>query len=76
MIPGELREIFDEFVVEANEHLESLESKLLDLERDPENQELINTAFRSIHTLKGRAGFLGLTAIVETAHKRKTYWEK
>lgn len=69
MIPDELREIFDEFVVEAQEHLESLESKLLDLERDPENQELINAAFRSMHTLKGGAGFLGLTAIVETAHK-------
>lgn len=69
MIPDELREIFEEFVVEAQEHLESLESKLLELEREPENQELINAAFRSMHTLKGGAGFLGLTAIVETAHK-------
>lgn len=69
MIPSELKEIFDEFVVEANEHLESLESKLLDLERDPENPELINAAFRSMHTLKGGVGFLGLTAIVDIAHK-------
>ncbi|MEJ5172854.1 MAG: chemotaxis protein CheA, partial [Hydrogenothermaceae bacterium] len=69
MIPDELREIFEEFIVEANEHLESLEAKLLELEKDPENQDLINAAFRSMHTLKGGAGFLGLTAIVETAHK-------
>lgn len=44
-------------------------SKLLDLERDPENPELISAAFRSMHTLKGGAGFLGLTAIVDIAHK-------
>lgn len=69
MIPDELREIFDEFVIEAREHLESLESRLLELEKDPENQDLINAAFRSMHTLKGGAGFLGLTAIVEVAHK-------
>lgn len=69
MIPDELREIFDEFVVEASEHLENLESALLTLEKDPENQELINSAFRSMHTLKGGAGFLGLIKIVETAHK-------
>lgn len=69
MIPDELREIFDEFVVEASEHLENLESALLKLEKEPENQEIINSAFRSMHTLKGGAGFLGLTKIVETAHR-------
>lgn len=69
MIPDELKEIFDEFVVEAQEHIEQLETKLLELEKDPQNPDLINAAFRSMHTLKGGAGFLGLTAIVETAHK-------
>ncbi len=69
MIPEELREIFEEFVVEAREHLENLENKLLEIEKDPDNPELLNAAFRSMHTLKGGAGFLGLTAIVETAHK-------
>jgi two-component system chemotaxis sensor kinase CheA len=69
MIPNELRELFDEFLVEAREHLENLENKLLELEKDPDNPELLNAAFRSMHTLKGGAGFLGLTAIVETAHK-------
>ena len=69
MIPDEIREIFDEFVIEASEHLDNLESVLLELERDPENNDLINSAFRSMHTLKGGAGFLGLTKIVEVAHK-------
>ncbi|MFN3598565.1 MAG: chemotaxis protein CheA [Aquificaceae bacterium] len=69
MIPEELREIFREFLIEAGEHVEKLENSLLKLEKDPNNIELINAAFRSMHTLKGGAGFLGLTAIVEVAHR-------
>jgi two-component system chemotaxis sensor kinase CheA len=68
MIPDEMREIFEEYVVEAKEHLENLEQKLLELERNPKDKELINSAFRSMHTIKGGASFLGLNVIVETAH--------
>jgi two-component system chemotaxis sensor kinase CheA len=68
MIPDEMREIFEEYVVEAKEHLENLEQKLLELEKNPRDKELINSAFRSMHTIKGGAGFLGLNVIVETAH--------
>lgn len=68
MIPDEMREIFEEYVVEAKEHLENLEQKLLELEKNPKDKELINSAFRSMHTIKGGAGFLGLNVIVETAH--------
>lgn len=69
MIPEDMREIFEEFAVEAKEHLDNIEQILLELEKDPKNQELINSAFRSMHTIKGGAGFLGLSAIVETAHR-------
>ena len=68
MIPEEMREIFEEYVIEVKEHLENLEQKLLELEKNPEDMELINAAFRSMHTIKGGAGFLGLSVIVETAH--------
>lgn len=69
MIPEEMREIFEEFVIEAREHLDSLEHIILELEKDPKNSELINSAFRSMHTIKGGAGFLGLSAVVEIAHR-------
>lgn len=69
MIPDEMREIFEEFLVEARENLEKLETDLLELEKDPTNQEILNSAFRTMHTIKGGAGFLGLDPIVETAHK-------
>jgi len=68
MISDEMRDIFNEFVVEAEENLQKVEENLLELERDPTNEELLNATFRAMHTLKGGAGFLGLQAIVETAH--------
>ncbi len=68
MINDDMREIFNEFVVEASENLDKLEQDLLELENDPENEEILNSAFRAMHTLKGGAGFLGLDAIVEVAH--------
>ncbi len=68
MISDEMREIFNEFVVEAEENLQKVEENLLELEKDPQNEELLNATFRAMHTLKGGAGFLGLKAIVDVAH--------
>ncbi|ADC89146.1 CheA signal transduction histidine kinase [Thermocrinis albus DSM 14484] len=68
MIPEEMREVFEEFVLEAKEHLEELEKTLLHLEKVPNDLSAINAAFRSMHTIKGGASFLGLTPIVEVAH--------
>ncbi len=68
MISDEMREIFNEFVVEAEENLQKAEENLLELEKDPNNEDLLNATFRALHTLKGGAGFLGLEAIVEVAH--------
>jgi len=68
MLGDEMREIFNEFVVEAEENLQKIEESLLELEKSPKDEELLNATFRAMHTLKGGAGFLGLKAIVETAH--------
>ncbi len=57
-----------DFITEANEHIESAESSLLELENHPENEELINKIFRGFHTIKGMAGFLNLTEIGSLAH--------
>lgn len=56
-----------DFICEANEHIQAAEESLLELEstNDP---ELINTVFRSFHTIKGVAGFMNLTPIVTLAH--------
>ena len=68
MLGDDMKEIFNEFVAEAEDNLSRIEENLLELEKDPHNEEILNATFRAMHTLKGGAGFLGLQAIVETAH--------
>jgi two-component system chemotaxis sensor kinase CheA len=55
-IPNENRQVF---LAEAEDHLRIWEQTLLSLEREPANAELLSELFRSIHTLKGCAGFVG-----------------
>ncbi len=56
------------FVQEAREHLGVLETDLVSLEANPRDAALLNRLFRAVHSVKGTAGFFGLTAITELAH--------
>ena len=62
-------EILQDFLVEAGEILEQLNEQLVDLEQNPDDQNLLNAVFRGFHTVKGGAGFLGLTALVDVCHQ-------
>ncbi|QLA16799.1 chemotaxis protein CheA [Desulfolutivibrio sulfoxidireducens] len=62
-------ELFADFIVEAKEHLETIEPNLLELEKNPGNLGLLNEIFRPMHSLKGASGFLGLNHINGLAHK-------
>lgn len=62
-------ELFADFIVEAKEHLETIEPNLLELEKAPGNLDLLNDIFRPMHSLKGASGFLGLNRINRLAHK-------
>ena len=61
-----------EFREEAQEHLVSLEAELLAMERGGIAPEQFNRIFRSAHTIKGGAGFLGLTGVGAIAHNMET----
>ena len=61
-------EILQDFLVEAGEILESLSEQLVELERRPEDPDLLNSIFRGFHTVKGGAGFLQLTPLVDCCH--------
>ncbi len=62
-------EILQDFLVEAGEILEQLGEQLVDLEQSPEDSDLLNAIFRGFHTVKGGAGFLGITPLVDLCHK-------
>jgi two-component system chemotaxis sensor kinase CheA len=61
-------DIMQDFLVEAGEILEQLQEQLVELENNPENADLLNAIFRGYHTVKGGAGFLALTELVEICH--------
>ena len=62
-------ELFADFIIEAKEHLETIEPNLLELEKAPDNLSLLNEIFRPMHSLKGASGFLGLNKMNVLAHR-------
>ncbi|QFT09172.1 chemotaxis protein CheA [Vibrio sp. THAF190c] len=61
-------DILQDFLVEAGEILELLSEQLVELENNPDDKDLLNAIFRGFHTVKGGAGFLALTELVDTCH--------
>lgn len=57
------------FLEESREHLQTLNSCVLDLENDPENLSVLSEIFRSAHTIKGMSATMGFTTIAELTHE-------
>ncbi|WP_346354608.1 chemotaxis protein CheA [Azotosporobacter soli] len=57
------------FLEESREHLQTLNSCLLDLENDPSNLSVLDEIFRSAHTIKGMSATMGFTNIAELTHE-------
>ncbi len=72
---GEDEEILQDFLVEAGEILENLSEQLVELERQPDDRELLNSIFRGFHTVKGGAGFLQLNAMVDCCHVTESLFD-
>ncbi len=69
-------EFLNDFLVETREHIENIEMSVLALETDPENLELVNSLFRSFHTVKGLAGFVNQDLVRKIAHQTETELDK
>jgi len=63
------------FIEEATEHINELEKALLELERDPENKELVEKVFRVMHSLKGGGAMFGFDKISEFTHHLETIYD-
>jgi chemosensory pili system protein ChpA (sensor histidine kinase/response regulator) len=62
-------ELLEAFSLEAEDHLRNIGTLLADLDKQPEQIELLQDVRRSVHTLKGSAGTVGLQAIAQLAHR-------
>jgi two-component system chemotaxis sensor kinase CheA len=63
-----MNEVVREFLIETNENLAQLDLDLVTLEKDPTERETLSRVFRTLHTVKGSAGFLGLQKLQAVAH--------
>src|SRR4051794_5112536 len=64
--------LLNDFIIEARDHLTTIETKVLALELDPNEIEAVHAIFRGFHTIKGLAGFLDLPSIQAVAHEVET----
>jgi len=76
LIDPEMQEIFDGFLVETNELIESLGNDLMLIESQPDDLDLINQIFRSFHTIKGTSSFMGFKHIVSITHEAEDLLNK
>src|SRR5262245_45776857 len=61
-------EFIGDFLVEAHEGLDALDSDLVALEAAPHDRKTLDRIYRTLHTLKGNASFLGLAKLEAIAH--------
>jgi len=72
----EMQEIIDDFLVEADELISSLDTNLVALESTPDDLELLNEIFRAAHTVKGTSSFLGFEQVTSLTHKMEDVLNK
>ena len=58
----------DIFLDETKEHLQNLNTQIMDLEQTPDNMDTINEIFRAAHSLKGMAGTMGYKRMQTLTH--------
>lgn len=61
-------DLLDQFILEARECLEQISDRLLQVEKFPEDAELLNDLFRLVHTLKGNCGLFDFKALERVVH--------
>jgi two-component system chemotaxis sensor kinase CheA len=71
-----MEELLSDFLLEAGEMLSDVDSKLMDLEKRPDDSNLLNDIFRGFHTIKGGAGFLNAAELVTLCHLTENLFDK
>ncbi len=64
----DMSQFYQVFFEEAQEHLDDMESLLLELDLGDPDPEQLNAIFRAAHSIKGSAGTFGFTDLAEVTH--------
>ncbi|MFC0524159.1 chemotaxis protein CheW [Pontibacillus salicampi] len=65
----EMSQYLEVFIEESKEHLQTVNTSLLELEKNPENLTIVNEIFRAAHTLKGMSATMGYQDTANLTHK-------
>ena len=71
-----MEDLLSDFLMEAGDMLSDVDSKLMELEKNPGDGGLLNEVFRGFHTIKGGAGFLNATELVTLCHLTENLFDK
>ena len=71
-----MEELLQDFLMEAGELLSQVDNKLVELEKRPNDRELLHDIFRGFHTIKGGAGFLNAENLVALCHRTENLFDK
>jgi len=69
------KDVFNEFMIDAFEALDTIEKNILAYEKD-NSLEALNAIFRAVHTLKGDADYIGLNILAKFCHNLETLLER
>jgi len=72
----EMKEIIDDFLIEADELIASLDNNFVTLESSPDDLDLLNEIFRAVHTIKGTSSFLGFEQVTTLSHRMEDILNK
>ncbi len=68
-------EMVEQYTREALDLIDGLEQTMLEIEKTPGNGELVDNAFRALHTLKGNSGLLGYADLERLSHKTENLFD-
>ena len=64
------------FLDESEEHLQTLNQNLLELENNPKDEQLINNIFRAAHSIKGMAATMGFDRMANLTHEMENVLDR
>ena len=71
-----MEDMLQDFLTEASDLLSGVDNKLVELEKRPDDRNLLNEIFRGFHTIKGGAGFLNASEMVALCHRTENLFDK
>ena len=72
----DVSQYLDVFIDESKEHLQNLNTQILELEQEPGNMDTINEIFRAAHSLKGMAGTMGYKRMQNLTHNMENVFSE